>query len=294
MIEMTKQSQQEQQPEVDLDITPKTLLRQYELLDTFLENLRKNNKENGLNSERTHQYVPSIELTTKKKISKFIRQATNKNGKWNTVESLSNIISDSEKSQYEESYPIFQLSRLTRVRVGDKEFLHRIIKITGLDRGGNIITTSFNGLDSWTKPTVSWDYIPINPDTTNPNIRSSGDDDDEENNIRVARIRYDNNGGEPIGKKVYLQSYSAEKVQKILEQTPPVGNYEDKISGTGLCFHNTSETSPVISINSISEFTTPDFIGLFKEKRTPAPQINVSSKAILADFVKGSELKQYQ
>ena len=88
--------------------------------------------------------------------------------------------------------------------------------------------------------------------------------------------------------------YSAATVHAILKQTPPIGPHTDKDRGCGLAWIKLGETIPAISMNNIEEFISEDFESVFAEKRKPNPVINVSGKAILSDFIKGQELKQYQ
>jgi hypothetical protein len=260
-------------------ITPDLILKRFKLYIEQISKLRQQNLENGLDEKRNNAFVPQIKLKQQEIYEKFIQQTTNvKTGNWHTIGSLQSagILSDADIQQFETTdIPYVRLNRLTRVKSPNgKEWLERMFTLYALTREGNLIHKVIQDIDFYHKPIVTYEYVPENPDIK------------DGKQIRVAIVKVHEARLEPTGQKVQLLEYSEDKVNQIIRDIPPVGDFADMNNGCGLCFLKIGETQNAMSIKSLEEFTAPDFLKVWQKYRDPKPDTKLDVKELVAELQK--------
>lgn len=131
-----------QQPEEEVQ-DAKLLLRRFELMEDFVNQVRKTNLDNGLNPERMDFFIEWRELRKRKQYEKWLQSVTNpKTGKFYTVPMLkaAGIISEEEQNQFEDKtyHPYRKLHQLYRIKLPNgEEYLRRLESWHGLTKAGS-------------------------------------------------------------------------------------------------------------------------------------------------------------
>lgn len=281
-----KQQQQPQQPQPEEEIQDsKLLLKRFQIMEDFVNQVRKTNLDNSLDQKRMDSIIQWRDLQKRKRYLKFIQQTTNpKTGKWYTVPSLieAGIVSEEEEKQFEDkTHPYRRLHQLYRVKTPDgKEFIQRFESWYGLTRAGSEIHISVDDLDYYTRPNVQYSYTPSDPSNS------------DSKQIRVGAIRGNDAGLEPTdGTKVYLTPFTTQKVHEFVKYAN--GPFTDPYHGTSLGFIKVGASNP-ISIKSLEEFLLSDFDTTWDHRHAPNPILKIDSKSLLSDIVSAQEQKQYQ
>jgi hypothetical protein len=263
-------------------ITPNLILQRFEYYNNEVERIRKQNLDAGLNIRRNNDYAPQTHLNQQDYYEKFIKTTTHpKTKKWYSPDSLiaAGEIPETDLEQFEnKDYPYARLNRLTRVKTIDgKEWLERMLTLYCLTREGNPTHKVIKEADYWHRPVVHYEYIPEDLD------------DKEGKQIRVGIIRDNGWGNEPLGVKVNLIEYSVDKVQSILKDIPPNGEFTDLYNGCTLTLTKIGETRDTMVVKTLSEFLE-DFNTVWARYRNAAPTVDI--KGLIAELQKQSLASQ--
>lgn len=273
---MTKQSAVEKDSEA---ITPKSLLHRFELYNDYITKIRQQNIEAGLDVKRNNDFVPQTKLLKQEVYEKFIKQATARSGKWNTVTSLQDqgILSELDVEQFRGiEFPSSSLNRLTRLKNQDgKEYLERMITIKALSREGNVISKVITDIDYYHKPVVVRESVPEDVD----------DKEGKQIHVSITPSSGIGWGQEPRGQKINLIEYSEKKVQEILETIPPNGAFTDLYNGCTLTLVKVGETQDTMVVKTLSEFFE-DFETVWKRYRNPNPTGKIDVKELVSELQK--------
>jgi hypothetical protein len=193
-----------------------------------------------------------------------------KSGKPITVNSLveSGRISDIERETFgQQTYPRIELNTMTRVKTQNgSEYLVRHMQAIGLSEIGAIVTLSLLDCDFSRK-------VPVSPTT------AKLPDGTEVKALYVGsgEFTYETS---PM---IFTTPFTKENVLTALEKYPPSedNNLHGKIT---YAFKKEGVTNGIM-VSSLEEFLADDFEEIWRQKTTPAPQININSKD-LATFVK--------
>jgi hypothetical protein len=260
------------------EFTPQTILKRFKAYNQFIEKIRKQNLEAGLDVRRNNNFVSQNKLIKQGVYEEFTLKTTNpKTGKWYTIESLkaAGIISELDAEQFpSRDYPYFRLNRITRIKDTKGEWLQFNYTIYALTKEGNAINRTISDADFYYRPHVEYRYVPEDPQ--NP----------EGKQIHVAIMRDGGWGHEPTsGIKVQLTPYSKEKISTIVEAIPPIGPYHDRYNGCGLCLIKEGESNKAISVTSLDELTA-DFDVIWEKYRGKNANVKVDVKELVSELQK--------
>ena len=273
---MTKQTIADKVSEA---ITPQTILKRFEHYNQFINKIRSQNLEAGLDVKRNNDFVSQNKLLKQSVYEEFIRKTTNpKTGKWYTIESLkaAGVISELDAEQFpSREYPYFRLNRITRIKDSSGgEWLQFNYTIYALTKEGNAIHRTISDADFYYKPRVTYQYVP--EDIQNPDGKQ----------IHVAIIMDAGWGHEPTsGIKVQFTPYSKDKVSEIVDAIPPIGPYNDRYNGCGLCLIKEGESNKAISITSLDELMA-DFDVIWEKYRGKNANVKVDVKELVSELQK--------
>jgi hypothetical protein len=252
---MTKQSHVVAEPEKP---TPELLLRRFELMDDFVEGIRKANLKAGLDQKYMGLYIEwRDDFLLKRKYQNWLKTVINpKTGKFYQYSDLI-ANGDIPEGDYGNAlFPYRRLNSLHKIQTSDGTFLMRYERWHGLSKAGQEIAISVNDLDYWTRPSVTWDFVP-----RDPTVRDGP-------SIRVGSVRIFNNN-EPGGTRVWLTPFSKEKVDEFLKYS----DYSENINnGTGPSFVliKTGVQNPIAV--TYEQFVSDDFDGIWNRVRAAPPK----------------------
>jgi hypothetical protein len=273
-------------------ITPKSILRRFELYNDYVSKIRQQNTEANLDVKRNNDFVPQTKLLKQEVYEKFIKQATARNGKWNTVISLQDqgILSDLDVEQFEgKEYPYARLNRLTRVKNQDgKEYLERMFTLYALTRDGNVIHKVITDIDYYHRPTVVRESV----------LEDIDDREGKQIHVTIMPSGGVGWGNEPKGHKVNLIEYSEKKVREILETIPPNGAFTDLYNGCALTMTKIGETQDSMVVKNLNEFLE-DFDVVWKRYRDLKQTGSIDVKELVSELQKqtvsaASQAEAYQ
>jgi hypothetical protein len=268
------------QTSVNEAITPQSILKRFEHYNKFIDNIRKQNLEAGLDVKRNNNFVSQNKLLKQGVYEEFIQKTTNpKTGQWYTIDSLkaAGVISELDAEQFpSRENPYFRLNRITRIKNPSGEWLQFNYTIYALTKEGNAITRGISDADYYYRPQVEYRYVPEDP--SSPDGKQ----------IHVALVRNAGWGHEPTsGIKTQLVPYSKEKISQTIEAIPPIGPYTDHINGCGLSLIKEGETNKTISVTSLEEFTS-DFEEVWDKYRGKNANVLMALKELASELSKQS------
>lgn len=265
------------------EITPKTFLKRFDFYNAYIEKLRSENIQSGLDIKRTNFYVPQDKLFYQGIYEKFIKEATHpRTQKWNTIHSLleSEALSDLDVERFEGNvFPTFVLNRLTRVKSPSGDHLERFITIRALDRNGNVIQKSIMDADYYHLPAVIKKSVP--EDMENP--------EDKQLHINVTPSGGVGWGLEPRGQKVNFIEFSESNTREILKQTAPVGDFSDRQNGCSLTLVKIGETQNTTTVRSLSEFLEP-FEDIWTRNMNPNSGAKIDIRNLVDELQKRNDV----
>jgi hypothetical protein len=252
---MTKQTTAtpEEKPTVDL------LRRRFKLQDEYVQSIRKDNIDSGVDSKYLDSLVQwrGDEFIERKRVEMFIAQATDKKrpGHWWQIADLKNrgFVPEDETSEYEnKKYPFRKVSSIAKVKTPDgRLFLRRFETWFGLDVNGQEIHRSFDFLDYISKPHIEYDRIPVNPqDPQGPTAR-----------VKIVR-NPDNHENNLV--REYITPWSKEKFDEVLSYS-----VNDEGTGPSFILVHPRHTNPVSA--TYEQMLAEDFDSTFENIRRPAP-----------------------
>jgi hypothetical protein len=253
---MTKQTQAhispEEKPTVDL------LRRRFKLQDEYVQSIRKDNIDAGVDSRYLDNLVQwrGDEFIERKRVEMFIAQATDKKrpGHFWQISNLKNrgFIPEDEVSEYEnKTYPFRKVNSIAKRKTPDgRLFLQRFETWFALDVNGQEIHKSFDFLDFISKPRIEYDRIPVNPqDPQGPTAR-----------VKIVR-NPDNHENNLV--REYITPWSKETFDQVL-------SYSVNDDGTKPSFILIHPQYPN-PVSAIYEQMLEDFDSTFENIRRPAP-----------------------
>lgn len=262
-------------------ITPDTIMYRFKLYNQFIDKVRQQNLEAGLDVKRNNDFVSQNKLVKQGVYEEFIQKTVNaKNNTWFTLTSLqaAGVISDLDIEQFpSRDYPYFRLNRITRIKDSRGEWLQFIYTVYALTKERNATNRVISDGDFYYKPSVTYRYVPEDP--INPDGKQ----------IHVGIVNGAGFGDEPTGGvKVQLTPYSKEKVLQTIQAIPPIGPYADRYNGCGLNFIKEGEASKAISVTSLDELMTDNFDDVWNNYRGKNANAKVDVKELVAELSKQS------
>jgi hypothetical protein len=279
---MTKiQSQQSQQQKTEghsitnEEINEDLILHCWKLVKEQIQRVIEFNKSQGVPNPGAYvgyNYADGSPepMSVKQKIKWLNIIRHKKSGKPITVNSLveSGRISDIEKQMFgEQRYPRIELSSMTRVKTLDNsEYLVRALRAIGLSEIGAIVSLPLSDCDFTRKVPISASTAKL-PDGTDVKILQVGS----------GEFTFESSS------KIYTTPFTKENVLAALEKYPPSED-NDLRGKITYAFKKEGVTNEVM-VSSIEEFLSEGFDEVWRQKTTPAPQININSKDI-ANYIK--------
>ena len=256
----------EEKPSVEL------LRRRFKLSDEFIESIRQDNVNAGVDSSYDFVQWRGSEFMERREVENFISKVTDKKrpGHFWQISDLKarGLIPKEETSEYENiTYPYRKLNCLFKIKLaGDGRLvLMRFETWFGLDLNGQEVHRSFDFIDYYSKPRIEYDRVPVNPQ-----------DGTEGQTARVKIVRNPDNHENNLLKE-WITPYSREKVDEFLKYAAGPLN---EPNGTALCLKKEGVTNEVSA--TYEQFIAEDFDGTFERIRTPTPDF----KEFLGDLKK--------